>query len=118
MTFFWTNILRYFHMAILCVALFGLGQPAAAMAHDMMAPEMSSEVTMENHCDKEETAQDSSENSCCDLGDCDPSCMGMSATLGHALDFSIKDSPQPLNDQFINHMIAVVLTSDLPPPQA
>ena len=129
MTYFWTNILRYLHIVTLCVALISLSQPAAAMggnSHDMTAPEITTEMvmtpTMASHCDSDESEPDTSDKSCCsscDLsGACDTSCMGMSATLGHILDLSVKGRPQSLKDHFINHMIAVVLTSDLPPPQA
>lgn len=114
MTRNWTIIISRLRILIICVAVMAYGLPLTAAASsdmDMMDHEMSMDCA-------EVVTDHSSDDNCCDMGDCDYSCMSLSLAITNIPLSSVEMLRQSHGDRFINHMIGVDPARDSPPPQA
>jgi len=121
MTLSWINIIPKIRIAILCLALLAYGQPMTVMAHQNMGADMISDLqNTASHCDQAMMDQDGNKPAsigCCDAGDCDHPCAGMSVTLP-PLTASIRPgAKQSHKNAFLSHPIAADLSRATPPPQ-
>ena len=111
---------------IICCALMIYGHPFTVMAQ---SNEMAADQSVMEHCNMAMTehaqmqaapqqSEPASQKSCCDTGDCDYSCMGMSVTLSAQAALPSTIAPHSPLKGSISPMIGICLSDDSPPPQA
>lgn len=122
-----TNIISRCRNIILCFALVIYGLPITVMAApSMMSSGMSHDMSVDQQCPETMTNHSemmaqgdmtSSDDTCCDSGNCDYSCMGLSLAMITAPISYLTITSGTARTYFTAPLTAITLSGEQPPPQ-